>query len=441
MLKSFFCYYFRMNLIEIGKGAYGRVYYYKSRGHRYAVKHYNSNVSINGLSDDALKDIIVYMKLANITVHDLQVTDHRLSLIMNYYREHMATYRSDLGILHLKHIFYSVLHTLSRIHQHGIIHRDIKPQNILSNDGCHGKLIDYGISSLSQHIDFTREVYTPWYRPPEVTSGESYDCSADIWALGITIMEIFTGKPVIPHDSHRADELQSFQNDLENLQNDHFQYGKYRYVCNLIKVKEPVLFDLLAAMLAKKPAERPTAEQCMDHKWFKTVEINLPPSVIVTNQITLEITDSALRDDVMSVCNVLDQSYKEIIEPEDPEFLTIIANSLYIYYSYVSAKPSRKSGMSLTIAVHMTMKLLSDKYSKSVLKKITSNYHYELDIIQTLSGNLLFKSVNQKTLIQYLLNHHYWKTQVPADIEPLSASHAIKKITKPSDLRYLIKND
>src|SRR5690606_34877314 len=105
-----------------------------------------------------------------------------------------------------------LLEQLLLLHQHQIIHRDIKPQNIVISDG-HAKLIDYGICSLSQ-IDPNREVITSWYRPPEVEAGKKYDNSVDIWSLGVVLAESVIGQPLVPYTTSRKKHLSLFNDAL-----------------------------------------------------------------------------------------------------------------------------------------------------------------------------------------------------------------------------------
>ena len=94
-------------------------------------------------------------------------------------------------------------HALLILFHHNILHRDIKPENILmdyddNNVTCY--LADFGLSyqlpcnGNNDEIYFSLELYTGFYRPPEVFIKDQYDYSADIWALGIVLMEYLTGQ-------------------------------------------------------------------------------------------------------------------------------------------------------------------------------------------------------------------------------------------------------
>ena len=96
-----------------------------------------------------------------------------------------------------------VLEALVYIHSHHIMHMDIKSTNIvLRVDGC-VKLIDFGLSTWRKNPALFYYVGTPGWMAPEVTDSCWYDYNADIWSLGITMLEMLNGRPprVAPGDA------------------------------------------------------------------------------------------------------------------------------------------------------------------------------------------------------------------------------------------------
>ncbi|ELP83648.1 protein kinase domain containing protein, partial [Entamoeba invadens IP1] len=98
------------------------------------------------------------------------------------------------------------------LHENGILHRDIKPDNILIvsldfNTKVFGKLTDFGssrnINLLTTNMTFTKGIGTPVYMAPEVLQQERYTKSADVYSLGITMFEAFTWQEAYPKEQFR----------------------------------------------------------------------------------------------------------------------------------------------------------------------------------------------------------------------------------------------
>ena len=104
--------------------------------------------------------------------------------------------------IHKHFIFFQVASAVHYLHAAQLVHRDIKPPNILVNEDCEAKLCDFGlVRSLlpndNQQLVLTENIATRWYRAPEILlCSNSYGKEVDVWSLGCVLAEIFLGRPL-----------------------------------------------------------------------------------------------------------------------------------------------------------------------------------------------------------------------------------------------------
>uniref|UniRef100_A0AAR2IZ27 cyclin-dependent kinase n=1 Tax=Pygocentrus nattereri TaxID=42514 RepID=A0AAR2IZ27_PYGNA len=157
-----------------------------------------------------LKDL----KHANIvTLHDIIHTDKCLTLVFEYLERDLKQYMDDCGnimsVHNVKIFLFQLLRGLAYCHRRKVLHRDLKPQNLLINDKGELKLADFGLARAKSvpTKTYSNEVVTLWYRPPDVLLGSTeYTTSIDMWGVGCIFYEMITGRPLFP-GSTVEDEL------------------------------------------------------------------------------------------------------------------------------------------------------------------------------------------------------------------------------------------
>src|SRR5262245_49553885 len=139
-----------------------------------------------------------------------QLPDGRHYFVMEYLEGESLTARLERGSMELgemRRLLGQICSALEAAHQAGVVHRDLKPDNIwvatqhLSESRI--KLLDFGIAKLNDVPTSTRTqagvaMGTPHYMPPEQAMGKTIDARADVYALGVVLYQLFAG--VLPFD-------------------------------------------------------------------------------------------------------------------------------------------------------------------------------------------------------------------------------------------------
>ncbi len=145
------------------------------------------------------------------SIHEIDETpDGRVFIVMPCYEGESLQAKIERGPMEFEEavsVATQVASGLSKAHEKGIVHRDIKPANILmTNDGL-AKIVDFGVAKLSGRTKLTKTGTMPGtiaYMPPEQLKGRDVDQRSDIWALGVVLYEMVTGRTPFGGDYEQA---------------------------------------------------------------------------------------------------------------------------------------------------------------------------------------------------------------------------------------------
>jgi serine/threonine-protein kinase len=137
-----------------------------------------------------------------ISIYDISATLGRAHIVMEYVQgPSLARYireKGKLGPREAINMFLQACSALDAVHRAGIVHRDIKPDNILIAKGGLVKLTDFGLAKAETSRITAANVImgTPAYMSPEQSRGIDVDARSDIYSMGLVLHEMLTGKPV-----------------------------------------------------------------------------------------------------------------------------------------------------------------------------------------------------------------------------------------------------
>lgn len=268
----------------IGKGGFGKVYrgVHQETGKTVAIK----RIDLSGCQGDDLIATEMEIKLLRELKHpnivryiDSINTGTHLNIILEYVE--CGQISSILKKFHgsppetlIARYTVQVLRGLYFLHQQGVIHRDIKGANILSNKDGVVKLADFGVATSLTDKNDPEAVGSPYWMAPEVIEMTSQTSSAcDIWSLGCTVLELVTGSPPffgLPPMTAMYHIVQKPHPDFpEGL--------------------SPQLRDFLMRCFQKNPAQRIDALGLLNHVWLRSVKAKASTSSGSTSTLTRSV--------------------------------------------------------------------------------------------------------------------------------------------------------
>ncbi|XP_016837136.1 cyclin-dependent kinase-like 1 [Nasonia vitripennis] len=201
------------NIEVVGEGSYGVVMKcrHKETGQVVAIKKFLESVDNVHVRKLAFREIRMLKRLRHenlVSLIEVFRRKKRFYLVFEYLDhtilDELEAVGGGLGLeLSRRHIF-QVLRGLNFCHNNHIMHRDVKPENVLVSPHGVIKLCDFGFARIvtGPNESCTDYVATRWYRAPELLVGDPrYGRAVDTWAAGCLFAELLTGEPLFPGDS------------------------------------------------------------------------------------------------------------------------------------------------------------------------------------------------------------------------------------------------
>lgn len=280
-------------LEKIGEGTYGLVYKARDKqtGGLVALKKIRLETDDEGTPSTAVREICILKQLHHpnvVQLHDVLHSETSLTLVFEYLDQDLKNYLDacgDNGIdeYTIKSFLHQLLQGIAHCHQQRIMHRDLKPQNLLINMEGDLKLADFGLArGLGVPVrKFTHEVVTLWYRPPDILMGNTkYSTTVDIWGVGCIFAEMCTGRPLFCGATESDQLVKIFKlvgtparhewpemRDLSRYKPNMPKYPPQSLATACSRLSEAGI-DLLTKMLKPNPAQRIDVETAMKHPYF-----------------------------------------------------------------------------------------------------------------------------------------------------------------------------
>ncbi|KAG8753136.1 negative regulator of the PHO system [Serendipita sp. 396] len=196
-------------LEKLGEGTYATVYKGRSRTNNeiVALKEIHLDPE-EGTPSTAIREISLMKELRHpniVRLHDVVHTELKLILIFEFCEQDLKRYmdthgkRGALEPNTVKSFMHQLCKGVAFCHENRVLHRDLKPQNLLINKKGELKIGDFGLArAFGVPVNtFSNEVVTLWYRSPDVLMGSrTYSTSIDVWSVGCIFAEMISGQPL-----------------------------------------------------------------------------------------------------------------------------------------------------------------------------------------------------------------------------------------------------
>lgn len=282
---------------KIGEGTYGVVYKARDQitGRLVALKKIRLDTESEGVPSTALREISLLKELNHpnvVRLLDVVHGEQKLYLVFEYLNQDLkkfmdASTSSELTTALVKSYMWQLLQGVAYCHSNRVLHRDLKPQNLLIDIYGNIKLADFGLArALGVPLrTYTHEVVTLWYRAPEILLGSRfYSAPVDVWSIGCIFAEMVTLRALFPGDSEIDQLFRIFRTlgtpddkvwpGVGLLPEFRSSFPKWapQSSAKLVPSLDQPGNDLLMKLLTYSPDRRVTAKIAMTHEYFSDLK-------------------------------------------------------------------------------------------------------------------------------------------------------------------------
>lgn len=294
-------------LKKIGEGVYGCIYETPNGNVIKCFKYPREQSTIRELS--IIKCLKGHPNIVSVTNN--YIYRNLLTLEMEKAKCDLRCCILDVKKEQRPYIMWQLLHAIKHMHSYNIAHRDVKPSNILLFGDITIKLCDFGLAKpgISSGKTHTNEVVSIWYRAPEVILNPGkYTNLVDIWACGTILLQMILGENYPLKDNTEITLLTKIFNLLgtptekswegvsktQNWKNTYPKFkGNLKRQLQNTDVSEDE-YNLLHNLLSWEPS-RITAQQALQHPYFKDIRNNNLFSVSVENKKFINLKEPTVK--------------------------------------------------------------------------------------------------------------------------------------------------